>query len=109
MWPSGCAPVAVPVVFGSSVRRCASSWKPTTYVSTLRSFLGWGYMAGLLPVDWRPAVTAPRRFKQRGIRDVLSGSDVTRILAAVDRSSATGRRDYAVLMLAARYGLRPAD
>lgn len=80
-----------------------------TYATTLRSFLGWAYAAGLVAVDLRPAVMAPRRFKQRGIRDVLSDSDVTRILAGTDRSSVTGRRDYAVLILAAHYGLRPCD
>lgn len=80
-----------------------------TYATTLRSFLGWAYAAGLVAVDLRPAVMAPRRFKQRGIRDVLSDGDVTRILAGTDRSSVTGRRDYAVLILAAHYGLRPCD
>lgn len=80
-----------------------------TYATTLRSFLGWAYAAGLVALDLRPAVTAPRRFKQRGIRDVLSDNDVVRILTATDRSSVTGRRDYAVLILAATYGLRPCD
>jgi len=80
-----------------------------TYATTLRSFLGWVYAAGLVAVDLRPAVMAPRRFKQRGLRDVLPDGDVARILAATDRSSVTGRRDYAVLILAARYGLRPCD
>jgi integrase len=79
------------------------------YATTLRNFLGWAYAAGRVAVDLRPAVMAPRRFKQRGIRDVLSDSDVTRILAGTDRSSVTGRRDYAVLILAAHYGLRPCD
>ena len=32
-----------------------------------------------------------------------------RVLAAVDRSTPLGRRDYAILLLAARYGLRPCD
>ncbi len=80
-----------------------------TYTSTLRSFLGWAYAAGLMPLDLRPAVTAPRQFKQRGIRDVLSEAEVARILSAVDQSTVIGRRDYAVLVLAARYGLRPCD
>ncbi len=80
-----------------------------SYVTSLRSFLGWAYVSGLVATDLRPAVMAPRRFKQRGIRDVLTESDVARILTATDRTSATGRRDYAVLILAACYGLRPCD
>ena len=30
-------------------------------------------------------------------------------MSSTDRSSGIGRRDYALLLLAARYGLRPAD
>jgi integrase/recombinase XerD len=41
--------------------------------------------------------------------DVLSESDVNRILAAMDRTTSLGRRDYTILLLAARYGLRPSD
>jgi integrase/recombinase XerD len=80
-----------------------------TYATTFRSYFGWAYATGCIEVDLRPAVTAPRRFKQRGIRDVLTEDDVMRILSSADRSSAAGRRDYAVLMLAVRYGLRPCD
>lgn len=80
-----------------------------TYATTFRGFLGWAFAIGLVAVDLRPAVTAPRRFKQRGIRDVLKEDDVVRILSSADLSSAAGRRDHAVLILAARYGLRPCD
>ena len=79
------------------------------YASTLRSVFGWAYTEELVALDLRAAVAAPRRFKQRNIRDILSESEVARILDAVDRSTVTGRRDYAALMLAVRYGLRPCD
>jgi len=101
------APVHLQRFFGQLHRQAVAT--RLTYAVTVRSFLGWAYGAALLPVDVRAAVRAPRRFRQAGIRDVLSETDVTQILAAVDRSSATGRRDYAVLLLAARYGLRPSE
>jgi integrase len=41
--------------------------------------------------------------------DVLSKDGLTRLLATVDLTSAVGRRDHAVLLLAGRYGLRPSD
>jgi site-specific recombinase XerD len=80
-----------------------------SYATSVRSFLQWAFIAELVPHDLRGAVTAPRRFKQRDVRDTLTDAEVARILTAVDRSSPTGRRDYAVLMLAACYGLRPCD
>jgi integrase len=79
------------------------------YATALRSFFGWAYAAELVPVDLRAAVVVARRFRQSDIRDVLSESEVERILSAVDRSTVIGRRDYAALILAARYGLRPCD
>ena len=80
-----------------------------TYVTTLRSFFRWAAMEGVLPRDLSAAVPPPRQFKQRGLRDALTEPEVTRLLEGVDRSSPIGRRDYAVLLLAARYGLRPSD
>jgi integrase len=62
-----------------------------------------------VPTDLSAAAISARRHRHRGVRDVLNDDDLARLLAAVDRSSAIGRRDYAVLMLAARYGLRPSD
>lgn len=66
-------------------------------------------MTGSLSRDLSAGVRPPRRFKQRGLRDALTEHEVSRLLNAVDRSTAIGRRDYAVLLLAARYGLRPCD
>jgi integrase len=80
-----------------------------TYRVSLRSFLRWAYQEDLLPTDLRPAVIGARHLRHTGLRDVLSREEITRVLTAVDRSSATGRRDYAVLLLAARYGMRPSD
>ena len=88
------------------------SQKPATrltYAVTLRSFLRWTYQEGLLPVDLSPAAIAVRHVRQAHVRDVLDADDMDRLLAAMDRSCATGRRDYAVLMLAIRYGMRPSD
>jgi integrase len=80
-----------------------------TYGVTLRGFLRWAYQEGRLPTDLRAAVITGRQMRQAQVRDVLATEDVDRVLAAVDRSRAVGRRDYAVLLLAIRYGMRPSD
>jgi integrase len=80
-----------------------------TYGVTLRSFLRWAYLEGLLPTDLSAATISTRHHRHTRFRDVLSADEITRLLTTVDRASATGRRDYAVLVLAARYGLRPSD
>ena len=80
-----------------------------TYGVTLRSFLRWAYGSGVLPVDLGAAVIAARHFRQTGLRDALSADEIGRVLDAADRSSPIGRRDFAALLLAVRYGLRPSD
>ena len=62
-----------------------------------------------MPRNLSLAATGTRLYRLRAVPDVLTSAEVDRILSSVDRSSPIGRRDYAVLMLAARYGLRPGD
>ena len=80
-----------------------------TYGVTLRSFLRWAFQEGRLATDLRAAVMAGRHMRQAHVRDVLATEEIDRVLAALDRSCAVGRRDYAVLLLAIRYGMRPSD
>jgi integrase/recombinase XerD len=80
-----------------------------TYGVTLRGFLRWAYRDGRLPVDLSAAAIAARHYRQAAVRDVLSDDEITRLLATANRSNAIGRRDFAVLLLAARYGMRPSD
>lgn len=47
--------------------------------------------------------------RNKGIPSVYTVDEVERIIASIDRSSALGRRDYAMTLLAARYGLRISD
>lgn len=45
----------------------------------------------------------------RKIPSVYTLEEVNKILSSVDRSQPKGRRDYAMILLAARYGLRASD
>lgn len=86
--------------------------KPATrlsYASTFRSFHRWAYMHGLLERDISAAAATVRQYQLTGIPDLLTDDEVAALLQAVDRSTALGKRDYAILLLAARYGMRPSD
>lgn len=80
-----------------------------SYGSTLRVFFRWAAVQSWLPDSLCDAVPRPRQYRHVNLPDVLSPVDVDRILGAADRSTPLGRRDYAILLLAARYGLRPCD
>ena len=59
--------------------------------------------------DYAEAVPTIRMWQQQRIPDVWSPEDVKRLLDVVDRRSPMGKRDYAILLLAARLGMRSAD
>jgi site-specific recombinase XerD len=80
-----------------------------SYGSTLRVFFRWAAAQGWLSHSLTDAIPRPRQYRYVDLPDVLSQSDVDRILTSVDRSTPLGRRDYAILLLSARYGLRPCD
>lgn len=48
-------------------------------------------------------------YKNRKIPEYYSADEINQILKAVDRANACGKRDYAMLLLGARYGLRISD
>jgi site-specific recombinase XerD len=80
-----------------------------SYGCTLRVFFRWAAAQGWLSSALGDAIPRPRQYRHVALPDVLNQSDVERVLAAVDQSTPLGRRDYAILLLAARYGLRPCD
>ena len=79
------------------------------FVVALRAFLRFCFLDGLVEADLAGAalaVTGRRRFPlPRGI----SRADARALLAACGRRRHTGRRDYAVLMLLLRLGLRAGE
>lgn len=86
--------------------------KPITWVSHMgivRRFLRYVFLREGLEQDLSFAVGTAKYFRHSGIHDVLTEPEVSKILGCVDRSNAIGRRDYAILLLAARYGMRPSD
>ena len=77
--------------------------------SSLRTFLRFLQSSGRLDSDLASGVMAPTfRASARPPR-TLPWRDVKRILGAVRRSDATGRRDFAMLLLLATYGLGAAE
>ncbi len=75
----------------------------------LRSFLRFLFLRGKTPRNLSPAVPMVRTYRQTAVPAVLSPEEVERVLSATDRSNPRGRRDYAILLLLARLGLRAGE
>ena len=93
------------------LRTCSQQNPPTAIktVGAVSSLLVYLHVTAIIPVSLIPAVpkVAGRR---RGHRPPeLSPSHVDRLLESCDRRRAVGLRNYAILMLLARLGLRPCE
>lgn len=77
--------------------------------SSLRAFLRFLRVTGKMSVDVASGVIAPRyRIDERPPR-ILPWKDVQKILRVISRSHPPGKRDFAIMLLLATYGLGAAE
>jgi len=80
------------------------------YTSELRVFLRYLYEYGAMTRDLSMTVTSPTLYAYEDIPSALPAEDVKKVLATARRDRTPGgRRDYAILMLLATYGLRAGE
>ena len=77
--------------------------------SMLRTFLTWLYSEGLIAAPL--AGTVPGAYRRRRIRmpALVTGAEAAALLAACDRATAQGLRDYAIVLILTRMGLRARE
>jgi site-specific recombinase XerD len=78
-------------------------------LTSVRSFLRFASAAGLVGAACLEAVPAVRSSKKTKIPSVWEPGQVAAIVTAIDRDNPCGKRDYAIIMLIARLGLRGVD
>jgi integrase/recombinase XerD len=74
--------------------------------SALRSFLRYLRYQGAVTVDLAAAVPAVANWSMPAIPRAIGDEQVRQLLASFNRRTAIGRRDYAIVLLLARLGLR---
>jgi len=85
------------------------AWHANSTVTALRSLLRFLHQAGYVPRPLAEAVPRARGHKSRGLVRAADAGQITAVLAACDTDSAAGRRDYAIIMVMARLGLRACE
>jgi site-specific recombinase XerD len=75
----------------------------------MRSFLRFAVVEGLTAWPLATAVPSVARWTAVGLPRGLTRVEVAALLASCDQRRAIGRRDYAILVLLARLGLRAAE
>ena len=77
--------------------------------TALRSFLRYVRYRGDIAPDLAAAVPAVANWSMQSIPRAISAEQTRQLLASVNRQTAVGRRDYAILLLLARLGLRAGE
>jgi len=78
-------------------------------VAELRSLLKFLYLTDRTPLPLATAVPPVAGWHDTGVPVTMTANDVQHLLDSCDRNSAVGIRDYGILMLVARLGLRSAE
>lgn len=79
----------------------------TDYSSGMKSFMQYAYKQGWVPVDYTFII--PTLPKKQPLPTIYTPQEIENMLSIIDRSSMIGKRDYAILLIAARLGLRVSD
>jgi site-specific recombinase XerD len=77
--------------------------------TALRSFLQYVRYRGHVTLDLAAAVPVVPNWSKTGIPRAITREQVQQLLASINRGTAIGRRDYAILLLLARLGLRSSE
>jgi site-specific recombinase XerD len=95
--------------FMVSFSRDRNGWSAKAMVTSLRVFLRFAHATGRTAVPLAGAVPAVASWRLSALPRGLSQAEIGRLLAGCDRKTAVGLRDYAILSLLARLGLRGAE
>jgi site-specific recombinase XerD len=78
-------------------------------VASLRSLLRFCYLQGRTARQLAPAVPAAAGWRGGALPREVGAGQVSRLLRSCDRDTVMGRRDYAILVLLSRLGLRVGE
>lgn len=92
--------------------RCGQDFGPGRVrhaATTLRHLFRFLHLRGDTTINWAESVPTIPRWSLSGVPKFLSADQVDRLLRHCDRRTAIGRRDFAVLQLLVRLGLRAGE
>ena len=79
------------------------------HICSLRAFFRFLYQEGTVPDDLTAKMPMVKARKQTAIPSVWTHEELKQLIGAIDRGSPKGRRDYAIILIACRLGLRCTD
>lgn len=108
----GVAGLCAAAVTGAVLRKASSGVSVAAaqnFVSGLRAFLRFCFLEGLLAVDLSQAALVVRGRRASLLPRGITRAEARALLESCDRRQALGRRDYALIILLLRLGLRRGE
>jgi integrase len=78
-------------------------------LTTLRVFLRFLFLNGYIDKDLSLSLPKQKKYNYPAVPSTWDPTEVKRMLDAIDRGSPRGKRDYAILILVAKLGIRAGD
>jgi len=78
-------------------------------ISALRGFMKYAFDEKLLATDYSQKIPKHKSVIQPKLPSTYSKEEIEKLISTVERSSLVGKRNYAIILMAARLGLRASD
>ena len=78
-------------------------------ICSLRAFFRFLNQEGIISIDFAAKMPMVKARKQTTLPSVWTHEELTKLIDAIDRGNPKGKRDYAIILLACRLGMRCTD
>jgi site-specific recombinase XerD len=78
-------------------------------ICSLRTFFRFLHQEGTISIDFAAKMPMVKARKQTAIPSVWTHEELGKLIGAIDRGSPKGKRDYAIILIACRLGMRCGD
>ena len=81
----------------------------SSIITSLRCFLRHIYLEGIIEKDLTVTIPASKRYYAPSLPTAWTDDDINKLFTGIDRGNPNGKRDYVILLMVARLGLRACD
>lgn len=79
------------------------------YVTTIKQFLTFLYDKKIILVDLAKQIKSPKYIRNPNLPSTFTSDEINSILEKIDTNSSIGKRNYAMILLVVKLGLRASD
>jgi len=78
-------------------------------ITIVRAFMKYLYNQKIISIDYSEKIPRYKTILQPKIPSTYSKDEIEKLIASIDRTNTTGKRNYVIILIAARLGLRASD